>query len=191
MKEKTNTEPERLSLVEPEEIHAESITAYRKAFLASGESMDGTANLRTKETAEEWLEWVKRMKDPATCPEKLVPATQFVYVRASDGKVVGMLQLRHWLNAYLLSYGGHIGYSVSPDERGKGYAKGMLREALTVCGRMGIREVLVTCLQENEASRRTILSNGGVYENTVFEPELKETIERYWIRLPSDPTDSN
>ena len=174
---------EPLMLVEPNETYAEQIMAYRKAFLASGESMDGTASLRTKETAAEWLDWVAQVKDPATCPENLVTATQFVYVRVYDGKIVGMLQLRHRLSPYLLSYGGHIGYSVSPDERRKGYAKKMLRDALPVCEHMGIRDVLVTCLQENDASRRTILANGGVYENTVYEPKLKETIERYWIRL--------
>ena len=37
-----------------------------------------------------------------------------------------MIQLRHCFNDYLERYGGHIGYSVRPDERRKGYAAWML-----------------------------------------------------------------
>ena len=43
-------------------------------------------------------------------------STQFVCERVSDGRIVGMLQVRLALNDYLLHYGGHIGYSVRPDE---------------------------------------------------------------------------
>lgn len=37
--------------------------------------------------------------------------------------------------------------------------------------------------KNNEASRRTILSNGGVYESTVYSPEEEISLERYWIAL--------
>ena len=42
---------------------------------------------------------------------------------------------------------------------------------------LGNHKALITCNVDNEASRRIILSNGGVYENTI------EGIERYWIEL--------
>ena len=31
--------------------------------------------------------------------------------------------------------------------------------------------------------RSAIIKNGGIYENTVFEPDLKVNLERYWIKL--------
>ena len=41
-----------------------------------------------------------------------------------DNKIVGMIDLRHHINHPILSvWGGHIGYSVRPTERRKGYAK--------------------------------------------------------------------
>jgi len=43
--------------------------------------------------------------------------------------------------------------------------------------------VLISCLTDNEGSRRTILKNGGVYESTVHEPERDRDLERYWIHL--------
>ena len=95
-----------------------------------------------------------------------------------------MLQVRHTLNDYLRQFGGHIGYSVRPCERRKGYGKEQLRLALDFCkGTLGLDRVLITCKTENEASRRTILSAGGVYENTLHEPGQGIDLERYWITL--------
>ena len=87
------------------------------------------------------------------------------------------------LNEFLEMFGGHIGYSVAPSERRKGYATQMLKEALSVCKDLGIRKVLITCIKDNEGSRRTILNNGGMYESTVYEPDENVFLERYWIEL--------
>ena len=38
--------------------------------------------------------------DPETVPEGRVQATQFICVRKSDNRIVGMLQVRHYFNAY-------------------------------------------------------------------------------------------
>lgn len=90
------------------------------------------------------------------------------------------------LNDFLLHYGGHIGYSVRPDERRRGYASWMLAQGLDYCRSMGLRKVLITCLDTNEASRRTILHAGGVYESTEHEPNENENLERYWITLKGE-----
>ena len=87
------------------------------------------------------------------------------------------------LNQMLAAYGGHIGYSVRPSERRKGYAARMLREVLPFCRQLGLSRVLITCTPDNEASRRVILSAGGVYESTVFEADRNRELERYWIDL--------
>lgn len=172
-----------LKLIEPAEEYARQIAVYRKAFLDSGDSMDGTDGLRRMEDPKEWVEHCRRSKDPDKVPEGRVPATQYMLVREDDDKIVGMIQIRHLLNEYLAEYGGHIGYSVAPDERRKGYASHMLKSVLPLCRELGIGRVLITCIEGNEGSRRTILRNGGVYENTVFESDMKVHLERYWIDL--------
>jgi predicted acetyltransferase len=170
-------------LVKPDESLLEEIQAYRGEMLAAGSSMDGTGPLRRMEDEREWLDFNRAAEDPETLPEGLVAAEQFAYLREEDQKIVGMIQFRHELNDYLRAYGGHIGYSVRPSERRKGYAKRMLADCLDICRAFGLTRVLVTCHEDNEGSRRTILANGGVYENTVYSERDDATHQRYWISL--------
>ena len=172
-----------MKLIEPAAEYAQQIMVYRQAFLDCGDSMDGTGGLRRMEDPGMWVEHCRLCRDPDSVPEGLVPATQYMLVREEDDKIVGMIQIRHFLNGYLAEYGGHIGYSVAPDERRKGYASLMLSKVLPICRELGINRVLITCIKGNEGSRRTILRNGGVYESTVFEPDEKVYLERYWIDL--------
>lgn len=170
-------------LVKPDETMEQEISAYRDAMVKAGSSMDGTGSLRTGIPVADWLRENRLMEDPANVPDDKVTAEQFVYVRESDGRIVGMIQFRHTLNDYLATYGGHIGYSVRPDERRKGYASRMLADCLRYCREWGLPRALVTCLVENEGSRRTMLANGGAYECTVhYEPEDRY-LERYWFEL--------
>ena len=170
------------TLVIPDITLADEIRAYRQAFLDCGDSMDGTGSLRRRENPADWIADNIQCSRRETAPKNLVPATQFVYLR-DDGKIVGMIQVRHELNAYLAKYAGHIGYSVRPDERRKGYASQMLHDALPYCREIGLDRVLITCNAMNEGSRRTIVKNGGVYDGTVHETNENVDIERYWIAL--------
>ena len=172
-----------MKLTEPVSEYSRQIRAYRKEFLDCGDSMDGTGGLKRIEDPEEWIELSRLSEDPEQVPEGRVPATQYIFVREEDGKIVGMLQIRHRFNAYLEKYGGHIGYSVAPSERRRGYATQMLRLALPKCRELGLDKVLITCIDENIGSRKTILANGGVYESTVYEPNEQVRLERYWIDL--------
>jgi len=172
---------ENFILIRPTIQYAEQIAAYRQEFLDAGSSMDGTGPLRRIADPEEYLRFCAACEDPATVPDGLAPATQFFFVRTDDDHLVGMLQVRHRFNDYLEKYGGHIGYSVRPTERRKGYAKEMLRLALPFCKEIGLKKVLITCIDGNIGSEKTILANGGVYESTAHEPNADVDLKRFWI----------
>lgn len=172
-----------MKLVEPTMEYSRQIQAYRKEFLDCGDSMDGTEGLRRYEDPKDWIERLDSLKDPSKIPSNLVPASLYMYVREEDDKIVGMIDIRHYLNEHLAQFGGHIGYSVAPSERRKGYASQMLGLVLPKCRELGIEKVLITCIKGNEGSRRTILKNGGVYESTVYEKDEEIDLERYWIDL--------
>lgn len=160
-----------MKLIMPSMQYDEQIQAFRQEFLASGDSMDGSSSLRKFANTQDWINQL----EPDT--------TQYIAVRKADDKVVGVIQIRHRFNEFLEKYAGHIGYCVCPSERRKGYATQMLAGVLPECRRLEILDVLVCCLKENEASRRTILRNGGVFESKIFEPQSRRWIERYWIHL--------
>ena len=92
-----------------------------------------------------------------------------------------MTNLRHHLNDYLLTYGGHIGYSVRPSERQNGYATQMLRLTLEQARARGIGKVRICCDHYNVASAKTIRANGGVLEDEQFAPQAGTLTQRYWI----------
>ena len=168
-------------LVAPSEDYLEEVRAYREEFLAADSSMDGAGPLRRYPDPRDWLAAVRACEDPSTVPAGKVPATQLLCVE--EGRVLGMIQIRHELNEYLRLYAGHIGYSVRPFARRQGVASWMLAAALPHCRRLGLDRVMIACEPWNEGSRRTILANGGVYEKTVHEPEHDIDLEQYWITL--------
>ena len=105
----------------------------------------------------------------------MVPAG--TYWLMSDGVPVGQGNLRHRLTDALREAGGHIGYAVASDQRGKGYGKELLRLLLEEARRIGItEEILVTVYPDNTASRHVARANGG---------ELRRETEArayYWFR---------
>lgn len=116
-------------------------------------------------------------------PEGFVPNSYLVGV--VNGRIIGRLSLRHTLNEFLRSYGGHIGYGVIPSQRGKGYATEMLRRALPICADLGIDQALVSCDVDNIASQKVIERNGGIFDSVTNLADLKVQKRLYWI-YPSD-----
>ena len=172
----------RLKLVLPNIEHKEILMDYKNEFIKNGDSMDGSAGLANAKSFEEWYESFKSNLNEETVREGLVPATTYLAIDENE-KLVGMIDIRHRLNEFLLNFGGNIGYSVRKSERRKGYATEMLKLALKKCIELNIKKVLITCNRDNIGSAKTIISNGGVLENEIFDPDDNKMTQRYWITL--------
>ena len=136
---------------------------------------------------EEYVAMMDRWRTGEEIPERFVPNSFFVGI--VDGEVVGRSSLRHELNGFLRTIGGHIGYVVVPRFRRKGYATEILRQTLLHCPQHGIEEALVTCDIDNIGSRKVIENCGGVFDG-LTEEGVKVPKRRYWIPV-SDQSSSD
>lgn len=153
---------------------------YKKEFIENGDNLAGASYLEDYEVYEEWMKFVIDNEKESTKHTE-VTATLFLAIREEDDRLVGMINIRHTLNDFLLNFGGNIGYSVRKNERRKGYAKEMLKTALKECRKLKMNKVLLTCNAENTASLKTIKSCGGILENEVLNNG--KLIQRYWVEL--------
>jgi predicted acetyltransferase len=111
-----------------------------------------------------YVDWLRsQVLEETPRPDGFVPSTTLWWV--ADDDYLGRLAIRHRLTPRLLDLGGHIGYDVRPTARRRGHATAMLRAALPLAHRLGIESALLTCDEDNIASRKVIEANGGVFED--------------------------
>ncbi len=199
---------EKLRLVRPEKKHEKQAKAYIEEFYANGSTVvhgDG----RLAKYKDDYDGWLKRLAaDRAPAPnEERMPAETFFLMKQqtapTDGsevicdsyhgsdaiyshqteEIVGMVNIRLALNDGLWAHGGHIGYSIRPSERRKGYNKVNLYLALKVCQNHGLEAVLLDCDKSNIGSAKTIRALGGKlireYPHKNFEG--KDTIIQWYV----------
>ena len=172
---------DKIILVKPDLSYADEIIKYKEESLAESPIINGSAGLDRFSSIEIWFEELKKRSCEDTVPKGLVPSSTYLGVREKDNYIVGMIDIRHYLNEYLTQVGGHIGYGVRKTERNKGYAKQMLKLALEKCKELKIKRVLITCDEDNIASEKVILSANAKLED--IRNVDGENKKRFWIEL--------
>ena len=172
---------EKIILVKPDLSYADEIIKYKEESLAESPIINGSAGLDRFSSIEIWFEELKKRSCEDTVPKGLVPSSTYLGVREKDNYIVGMIDIRHYLNDFLKQFGGNIGYSVRKSERNKGYAKQMLKLALEKCKDLKMKKVLITCDEDNIASEKVILSANAKFED-IRSLEGKNK-KRFWIEL--------
>lgn len=172
---------ERFKFVVPSIEWKQQAIEYINEFYIYNSEINGAGGLhRYLDDYEGWL--VKLENDYNTVPsEERVPARTYFLVRENDNKIVGMINIRLALNEKIKKYGGHIGYSIRPTERRKGYNKINLYLGLKVCNKYGINEVLMDADKDNPASWRTIEALGGKCIREHFDNEIANCVVKYYI----------
>lgn len=169
-----------LKLVFPSEEHEQKAIEYINEFIEYNSENNGTGGLdRYVDDYLAWLEKLHNELNKINIEKGRVPASTFFAIRASDNKIVGMINIRHELNDNLLRKGGHIGYGVRPTERRKGYVTKILYLGIKEAKKLGLEKLLLTSDKSNIGSVKAIQKNWGVLENEFQEED--EIIQRYWI----------
>lgn len=170
-----------ITLVKPNIEFKIDALLYCDECVAIDGRVHGDGGLLNSSSYEAWLSHLQSMSDKTTVPEGLVPSTTYFAIDTKSRKIVGIIDIRHTLNDYLANRGGHIGYSVRPSLRGKGFGIAMLELALLKCTEIGLSEILITCDKDNIRSAKTAMHCGGREEITKKSQE--EGFRRFWIKL--------
>lgn len=182
-----------LRLVRPEKKHEKQAMEYIQEFETYGSKIHGIGGLtRYKDDYDGWLKKLAadRIQEPN---EERVPAETFFLMKklpkalhlqeGTTERLVGMVNIRLALNNELWAYGGHIGYSIRPSERRKGYNKVNLFLALKVCQNHGIEVTLLDCDKNNVGSAKTMRALGGrlIRECPHKNWEGEDTIMQWYV----------
>ena len=145
-------------------------------FIKCGSNIHGAGGLyRYVDNYEGWL---KKLEEDYIKPvtEETVPARTYFLIRNTDNKIIGMSNIRLALNEKLKQYGGHIGYSIRPTERGKGYNNINLYLALKVCDEHDIKIALLDADLDNPASWKTMEQLCGKRIREYFDNEHDRSV---------------
>ena len=157
------------------------VLAFKKSFYDAGEQViSGSYKLdQDRYTYTDWLAILERNRSEETANPKFGVSDTFL-AENDAGELVGIINIRYHLTLFYQD-SGHIGYSVVPDQRRKGYATAMLQSALGLAKQHGMKEVKLVCRADNIASKRTIMRCGGQLSRSFGSDETRK--EEYSIRL--------
>jgi predicted acetyltransferase len=99
------------------------------------------------------------------------------------GRIVGTSRLRPILNERFKRKGGNIGYDVRPSYRKMGIGTTILKMTIEKARMIGLKEILITCSDENVGSIKIIEKNSGELIDKIFWEEECKMYRRYHIQL--------
>lgn len=159
--------------------HKEMIEDIKKEYDVLNEDYNGAFFIK------EYTDYNKLINDLDNYSNGIINNPNYVpytcYVLINDNKIIGVGSIRHYLNEYLENFGGHIGYSIVPSARLKGYGTKLLNLLLKEAKSKKIDKVLITCSETNIGSKKVIENNHGKLINKI-ENNNKLTC-RYIISL--------
>jgi predicted acetyltransferase len=178
---------ERLGLAAPATRWEAAYLAFLDDFAAAGEPRIPAAS-GMELARSDFAAFVQRLQDDergvSLKPGIVASSAYWLLRRDPNGvTVLGVSALRHALTPALEDAGGHIGYSIRPAERRRGYGTRILGLTLPHARALGLDRVLVTCDTDNTGSARIIEKNGGALASEGYSALVETRVSRYWITL--------
>ena len=167
-----------ISFVLPTEENRDDVLSFYNEIEKANETCIGYNNYKNFDI---WLTGMKNRHTGKNLPDGYV--RENFYLCYDGDEMVGVFSLKFELTEFLRNYGGHIGYAVRPSKRNHGLATQMLKQGLEIAKQYGFDRILCVCDDDNYASEKVILKNGGVFENKLYDSDEKVFVKRYWIEL--------
>ena len=165
-----------IKLVRPTKELEKAAIDFKNEFFQNGEyEINGSELWDKTDSYDIWLENVTKNSCKETVNPNWVVTDTFFAVRECDNHIIGIIDFRNELNDFLKDF-GHCGYSVRPTERKKGYATEMLKQIIDLARQIGLKEMQLSCVSDNEPSVKTITNNGGIYQRSFLYEEKKADI---------------
>lgn len=179
---------EKFYLEEPNIKREKEILEFLNEFVEYDSEINGAGTL--DKLLEGWtyeeclIELEKRKDKDYAYSINRCPSKTFLFIRKNDDRIVGMINIRYKITQDLLENGAsHIGYSIRPTERRKGYNKIQLYLGLLESEKLGEKEVLLDCTVNNIGSNKSIIALGGRLEKTQIDESDNELTNYYWINV--------
>lgn len=169
--------------VEPDLSYKEKAIEFVDEFKKNNSKLHGSGFIQKyleNSSYEEWLSYIEQRKNIKKENDQVPDETYFLVNEEDD--IIGIINIRLGLNDRLRYIGGHIGFSIRPSERGKGYNKINLYLGLKRLQEVGEKEAFLDCEVENKASSGTMKSLGGKLVNTK-DTEEYGMVEDYIINI--------
>src|SRR5690554_1653524 len=111
-------------------------------------------------------------------PEGFVPSSTYWLVRGEE--LIGVTNIRHYLNDRIRHAGGHIGLGIRPSARGKGMGNLLMQLSIEKAQALGANPVHIHCYKDNLASAHAIMRNGGELESEITDGD--KVVQRYLVK---------
>lgn len=160
-----------ITLKEADIRYRKDIEEFRNETLTTEKRISGGVAL---EEADDIIKWFEGEYVPHYGKVK-----EAVYLAFNEkDRMVGIADIRLERNEFIDNYAGQIGYTVRPSERKKGYATQILTELVKKADELGMKNLLVTCNENNTGSSRVIEKAGGRLECIIPHPGFPN-VKRY------------
>ena len=171
-------------LIEPKIKYQETFIVGLREFHQEGRMLQYNLQIVSQDF-ERFLYHLRAQQDRAKLAPHVIPQSHFWLIDGNE--FIGILSLRRGPDETFIRISGHIGYQVRPSKRRRGYGKELLRQGLQKAKELGFTRILLTCDEDNIASKKVIESNGGQFENAIVVDGALVKKLRYWIDLSDQP----
>ena len=165
-----------MMLVKPKLGHFKAVMEADRDFESVGE--EPYCGCRGRMGYMGWLALVEKQSRPEALDYGENP-NEIYFMLDDAGAICAFGQLRMFDTQDVLTWAGHIGYSVPPSRRGCGYAQQLLDQLLEMGFSRGKERIMLTCDVDNDASRHIIEKAGGEFAGYYSDAEYDK--RQYWF----------